>query len=121
VSNSNPKRWDLSDYDNWRPEDFPPGMIGLEGGIAAQYITGSWRSVRPVWTAASCKQCLLCWVNCPDSAILLENEQMAGIDYDHCKGCGICCTECRFEALHMQPERSAEVSATSATPTPAKG
>jgi len=102
------QNWDYSDYDNWTPDQFEPGMIGLEGGASAHYITGSWRSVRPVWTPENCKHCLLCWVSCPDSSILVEDGKMTGIDYDHCKGCGVCCTECRFEALRMVPEHSEE-------------
>ncbi|MFP4200641.1 MAG: 4Fe-4S binding protein [Clostridia bacterium] len=40
-------------------------------------------------------QCRLCWIYCPDSAIMTnEDGEVVGIDYDHCKGCGICAVEC---------------------------
>ncbi|MDR1775324.1 MAG: 4Fe-4S binding protein [Actinomycetes bacterium] len=78
-------------------------MAGVAGN-SVDYVTGGWRSMRPVWDADKCKHCLLCWVNCPDSSITVADEQMTGIDYDHCKGCGICAVECRFDALDMRPE-----------------
>ena len=45
---------------------------------------------------AACTDCILCWLFCPDSCILVdaENEKMAGFDLDFCKGCGICAAEC---------------------------
>lgn len=56
--------------------------------------TGSWRSQRPVLQAERCIHCMFCWVFCPDSAILVKNGRVVGVDYDHCKGCGICAHEC---------------------------
>jgi pyruvate ferredoxin oxidoreductase delta subunit len=47
---------------------------------------------------------MICWVFCPDSSILVKEEKMVGIDYDHCKGCGICAHECPTGALEMKPE-----------------
>jgi len=106
VSSNN---WDVSDYENWTPEEFPVGMCALAGGKAVEYITGSWRSMRPLWDKDKCTNCLICWVNCPDSSIKLQDGQMVGIDLDHCKGCGVCVTECRFEALRLLPEHCDEV------------
>ncbi len=109
-THTNQGSWDISHQEAWAPEEFPVGMVGLEGGTAVQYTTGSWRSQRPVWDVDKCKQCMLCWVNCPDSSIIVQDERMTGIDYQHCKGCGICVVECRFEALHMVDEHSVEAS-----------
>ena len=100
--------WDISNSDHWNAQEFPPGMIGLEAGNATGYVTGGWRSVRPVWNAENCKQCMLCWMNCPDSSIVTEDGKMTGINFNHCKGCGICVKECRFDALKMVPEHSKE-------------
>ena len=47
-------------------------------------------------------------MHCPDSSILVENEEMTGIDYDHCKGCGICVNECPKDALEMKNEVEAK-------------
>ena len=81
----------------------------VEGGTAEEFKTGDWRSERPVWIKEKCINCYFCWVYCPDTAILLdENNKVSGIDYDHCKGCGICEKECPVKngkAIVMEPER----------------
>ncbi|NTU89336.1 MAG: 4Fe-4S binding protein [Actinobacteria bacterium] len=101
-------KWDVSNFDNWKSEDYPEGAICLEAGNSVQYLTGGWRSDRPVWDENACKHCMLCWMHCPDASIYVSDGKMTGIDYDHCKGCGICVHECRFDALKMIPEADAE-------------
>jgi 2-oxoacid:acceptor oxidoreductase delta subunit (pyruvate/2-ketoisovalerate family) len=67
--------------------------------------TGSWRTgVRPDVDLSRCVNCLLCWLHCPDSAILLDGETFAGFDYDHCKGCEICAEVCPTAAIEMVTE-----------------
>lgn len=95
---------DVSDFESWESKDFLPGAVVVEAGNSMLYKTGGWRSDRPVWDSEACTNCMLCWVHCPDSSILVRNQAMTGIDYDHCKGCGICVVECRFDALKMIPE-----------------
>jgi pyruvate ferredoxin oxidoreductase delta subunit len=63
--------------------------------------TGTWRSHRPVYDAAACNGCLLCWLYCPEAAIAKETR---AIDYTYCKGCGICAAECAKGAIHMEKE-----------------
>ena len=59
---------------------------------ARQPITGDWRTAgRPVARYAACVNCLLCWLYCPDSAIVL-------------KGCALCVEVCPTGALVMEPE-----------------
>lgn len=101
-------KWDVSDFDSWKSSEFPVGAVGLEAGNSKDYITGGWRSMRPVWDQEACTNCLLCWMHCPDSSIQVEDRTMVGIDLDHCKGCGICVQECRFNALKMVPEFEAK-------------
>ncbi|MCL2807768.1 MAG: 4Fe-4S binding protein [Coriobacteriia bacterium] len=98
---------DVSNFDNWTSKDFAPGAVIVDPGNSALYITGGWRSNRPIWTKENCNDCMLCWVYCPDSSILVEDQKMIGIDLDHCKGCGVCAVECRFEALEMISEPEA--------------
>jgi pyruvate ferredoxin oxidoreductase delta subunit len=78
--------------------DWNEVLIGAaikDPGNSKSYETGSWRVERPVWNPDTCINCMFCWVYCPDSSILVdENGKMAGIDYDHCKGCGICVEQC---------------------------
>lgn len=86
--------------------ELPKGGLMVEPGSAKQYKTGDWRTERPIWDAEKCSSCLLCWMYCPDSSILVEDGKVVGIDYDHCKGCGICAAECppRVNAIEMKPE-----------------
>ncbi|MCL2529223.1 MAG: 4Fe-4S binding protein [Coriobacteriia bacterium] len=92
---------DVSTYEHWTADKFLPGGIVNDPGNSMMYITGGWRSNRPVWNKDNCNDCMLCWVHCPDSAILVENQKMVDIDFEHCKGCGMCAVECRFDAIEM--------------------
>jgi pyruvate ferredoxin oxidoreductase delta subunit len=87
-------------------QELPAGDL-LDPGTAAQFKTGDWRSEKPVWNKEKCINCKTCWICCPDSAIIIENEKVAGIDYDHCKGCGICAKECppKVKAITMEKEK----------------
>ncbi|MFP4497485.1 MAG: pyruvate synthase subunit PorD [Vulcanimicrobiota bacterium] len=87
---------------NWK--EIPLGGLILDAGNAEKYKTGDWRSMRPVLNKEKCINCLNCWILCPDTAIIVEEEQMKGFDYDHCKGCGICANECPVNCIEMKPE-----------------
>ncbi len=101
-------QWDITNFSSWKSEEFPVGCVCEEAGNSKYYITGGWRSERPVWDAENCKHCLLCWIHCPDSSIIAEGGKMVGIDYDHCKGCGVCVHECKFGTLKMVREADVE-------------
>lgn len=90
----------------WR--NIPIGGIIEEGGTAHGYETGSWRNIRPVHSKAKCINCMICWLYCPDSAIIVKNGKIEGIDMDHCKGCGICAKECpsKVHAIEMIEEEA---------------
>jgi 2-oxoacid:acceptor oxidoreductase delta subunit (pyruvate/2-ketoisovalerate family) len=79
----------------------------LEAGTAHAFKTGDWRSYRPVHDPEKCTHCLICWIYCPDSAILAKDGTFAGFDMDHCKGCGICAAVCppKASAIKMVDER----------------
>jgi pyruvate ferredoxin oxidoreductase delta subunit len=78
----------------WR--DIPIGGMILEAGNSVEYKTGEWRAFRPIFGEAACVHCMICWLFCPDSCILVdaENVKMVGFELDFCKGCGICAAEC---------------------------
>ncbi|OMH41312.1 4Fe-4S dicluster-binding protein [Desulfurobacterium indicum] len=94
----------------WR--DLEIGALITEPGNSAEYKTGEWRAWRPVFNRENCIDCMICWVFCPDSSIIVKDKKVVGIDYDHCKGCGICAHECpkskgddeSKKALVMKPE-----------------
>ena len=92
----------------WR--DIPIGGVITDAGNSDTYETGSWRTFRPVHDKEKCINCLRCWVFCPDSAILVEDDKVTGVDYEHCKGCGICAKECpdKVKAFKMVLEGEEE-------------
>ncbi len=67
--------------------------------------TGGWRTgVKPTVDLTRCIDCLLCWVYCPDSAVMLDGTAFAGFDYDVCKGCELCAEVCPQGAIEMVQE-----------------
>ncbi|AOT70302.1 4Fe-4S binding protein [Geosporobacter ferrireducens] len=80
-------------------KDAAPGGVIYEAGNAEKYKTGAWRSMKPIWNEEKCKHCMLCFPVCPDSSILVKDQKMTGIDYDHCKGCGVCVEVCPFKVF----------------------
>ncbi|MDH4101663.1 MAG: 4Fe-4S binding protein [Nitrospirota bacterium] len=85
-------------------KDLPLGGVIPGGGTADEYSTGGWRKTTPVLDKNKCTNCLICWVMCPDSAIIVEDGKMVGFDMEHCKGCGICAIECpdKVKAIKME-------------------
>jgi len=75
-----------------------------EGGSSELYDVSGWRTERPVIDEAKCINCLLCWVYCPEPAIIRHDGQKVTVDYTYCKGCGICEVECPMEAIVMVRE-----------------
>jgi 2-oxoacid:acceptor oxidoreductase delta subunit (pyruvate/2-ketoisovalerate family) len=74
---------------------------------AAPPQTGGWRTgIRPDVDFAACVNCLLCWIYCPDSAVLVEGTAFAGFDLDYCKGCEICAAVCPAGAISMVAEET---------------
>ena len=80
-----------------------PGAVIDEPGSSQKYKTGDWRAFRPFVIKEKCVNCLICWIYCPDGAIIRE-EKWVAINYDFCKGCGICAHECPKQAISMGDE-----------------
>jgi pyruvate ferredoxin oxidoreductase delta subunit len=90
----------LGEKGGW--QELPEGGIIPEGGTARYYNTGSWRTSTPIWDASNCNNCLLCWIYCPEAAILVKEAKLKGIDYFYCKGCGICAKVCPKNTIKME-------------------
>lgn len=86
-------------------QDLPPAGIIDKPGTAMEYHTGSWRTYRPVRDNEKCIDCLICWINCPDSAIKVKDKKLDHIDLDYCKGCGICAQVCPVKCIKMEKEK----------------
>jgi pyruvate ferredoxin oxidoreductase delta subunit len=89
---------------NKKASEIPPGGLITEPGSAKKFETGDWRSMRPVLDKEKCIDCLSCWIYCPDDSVIVENGEMKGFRYSHCKGCGICANSCPKDAITMEEE-----------------
>lgn len=96
--------WDISDIDSLANDQLPRGAVIPDSGNSRDYVTGGWRSQRPVRDDEKCTQCLFCWVYCPDSSVNVADEKVTTFNYDHCKGCGVCAKVCPADAITMVPE-----------------
>jgi len=69
---------------------------------STEYITGDWRTFKPIRDLEKCNKCLICFIHCPDGAIQWKSEiEDIEFNYDCCKGCGICANECPKKAIEM--------------------
>ena len=107
--NRQEKKKYYTELQDWKKQSMA-GMI-FEAGNSVYYETGSWRSMKPIWDAEKCINCLRCFYYCPDSAITVDKDgKVNGVDYRYCKGCGICARECpdKVKAINMIVEGSDE-------------
>ena len=91
-----------SEKSGWK--SLPIAATLTEPGSSLKYKTGDWRAFKPVVDKEKCVNCLICWIYCPDSAIIRQ-EKWVEINYDYCKGCGICAHECPKQAIKMEEEQ----------------
>jgi 2-oxoacid:acceptor oxidoreductase delta subunit (pyruvate/2-ketoisovalerate family) len=88
--------------------EIPIGGVIVDAGNAIEYKTGGWRAFRPILTMDKCTRCLICWLYCPEVAMLTEEGKFLGISLDHCKGCGICAKVCPPKCIEMVEEGKLE-------------
>jgi len=87
------------------PLGSPQGVpLILATGNSPLRHTGAWRTVRPVIDRDACTRCGICFIRCPDAAIVPDADGFPMIDYENCKGCMFCCEECPVKCIHEQNE-----------------
>jgi 2-oxoacid:acceptor oxidoreductase delta subunit (pyruvate/2-ketoisovalerate family) len=92
----------MADLRAW--QQLPAGGAVLPDA-GARPRTGTWRTgVKPEVDRSACVNCLLCWLYCPDAAVVVDGDVFDGFDYDYCKGCEICAQICPVKAIRMVPE-----------------
>ncbi len=81
------------------------GCVIVEPGNASEYLTGSWKTMKPVVDEEKCTKCAQCWTFCPDAAIYQREDEIYVANLDYCKGCGICANICPVDAIEMVEDK----------------
>jgi len=85
-------------------QELEPGSAVIDPGSSRYNRTGDWRSQRPVVDKSHCIRCGVCWVFCPDAAIVQDAEGYFEANLEYCKGCGICARECWTGCISLVEE-----------------
>jgi pyruvate ferredoxin oxidoreductase gamma subunit len=88
------------------PAQAAPSIYAIANSPQRQ--TGSWRQFRPVLHREHCTRCWLCFVWCPEAAIVLDANDYPVVDYTVCKGCLLCAHECPTQAFSIEKEGGEE-------------
>lgn len=89
------------------PKRYPelPSAAAIISADAERMRTAGWRSgTKPSVDLSRCVNCLLCWVYCPDCALVVAHDRLLGVDYELCKACELCVEVCPVRAITMVDE-----------------
>ena len=99
-------KYDKNTEPNVKWQDLTRACEIYEPATSKEVKTGDWRTMRPVFDASKCKQCMLCVPCCPDMSIPVNKDgKREDFDYFFCKGCGICANVCPFGAITMEKNK----------------
>lgn len=88
-------------------KEIPMGGMVTEPGSSVEFDVSAWRTFKPVIDQSKCTKCGLCWIYCPEAAIVIKEDGRYEVDLTFCKGCGICERACAPRAITMVKEESA--------------
>ena len=101
------KRPELKQFNGFEKiEDYPLGTYHEAGFLTV--TNDSYRSFDYFIDKDKCKNCLECYLYCPDGTIEKQDSYVS-INQDFCKGCGICQKICSFDAIERLTIKSQEV------------
>lgn len=80
------------------------GAMIIEPGNSVEYNVAQWRVFKPILDKNKCTKCGLCWIFCPEGAIIRNEDETYEINLSFCKGCGICQRSCNAKAITMVKE-----------------
>ncbi len=88
------------------------GILPLPGNSAWNDLSTSRTGAMPVLDTATCIQCGVCDLVCPDLCLVWDagapggkwERELKGVDYRYCKGCLRCVESCPTGALTRHPE-----------------
>jgi Pyruvate/2-oxoacid:ferredoxin oxidoreductase delta subunit len=105
---------DVAGPERIRPHWFGPALPGGRRRAGASERLRSGVEVRTGFTpeearaeaarcmsCGSCTGCDVCFMLCPDRAVLRGTPGAYGVDRDRCKGCGVCAEECPRGAVDL--------------------
>jgi 2-oxoacid:acceptor oxidoreductase delta subunit (pyruvate/2-ketoisovalerate family) len=79
---------------------------GVCSKASSSFLTGDWKTYKPIRDTSKCTICLTCVLFCPDGAIRWHPEKGdIEFNFEYCKGCGICANECPTKAIAMKLEK----------------
>ena len=87
-------------------KEIPVGWMVTEPGSSVQFDVRAWRTCKPVIDQSKCTKCGLCWIYCPEAAIIIKEDGRYEVDLTFCKGCGICERTCAPKAITMVKEEA---------------
>jgi pyruvate ferredoxin oxidoreductase delta subunit len=87
-------------------KEIPVGGMVTEPGSSVQFDVRAWRTCKPVIDQSKCTKCGLCWIYCPEAAIIIKEDGRYEVDLTFCKGCGICERTCAPKAITMVKEEA---------------
>jgi len=70
-------------------------------GLAEPFKSNKPKQFLPVWDKERCIRCGICYIYCPNGAVIRVEDGFFEAEVDSCSACGICHRECLCGAVSM--------------------